>query len=165
MALALDALMLLVLAVAVYTDLSTRRIPNVLTLSAAAMGLVAHLLWQGLDGLGLAALGWLAGVGLLLVPFLLRGIGAGDLKLVAALGALQGPQFALLACLYGAIAGGLLAVVSLARARKLGLALKLLVLLRYLPQSDGVQLTAGRIPYAPALAAGALATLAIGMLP
>ena len=58
-----------------------------------------------------AVAGWLTGVLLFSPIFLLRGIGAGDLKLLGAFGAWLGPMMALSIGLWGAIAGGVLAVV------------------------------------------------------
>lgn len=156
----LMGLTLLVLSVGVYADLRSRRIPNALTLPAAAAGLALNLIAHGADGLSHAALGWLAGVGLLLVPFILRGIGAGDVKLLAAVGALQGVSFVFSTAVYSALAGGLMAVLLLRRNGSLGIAVQSLVTFRFLPRSVGHVVSAGRIPYAPAIALGCLATLA-----
>lgn len=93
------------------TDVSTRRIPNRLTFPAAAAGLAFGLLTTGPRG-GLFALAGLAlGLALFLPFFLLGGLGAGDVKLLAALGAWLGPRAILWTGLYGMIAGGLLALV------------------------------------------------------
>jgi prepilin peptidase CpaA len=161
----LIGLTLLVLSAAVYTDLRSRRIPNAFTLPAAAAGLGLNLLWHGMEGLGYAALGWIVGVGLLLVPFMLRGIGAGDVKLLAAVGALQGPVFVFFTALYGALIGGVLATVMLQRSGSLGAAVQSLVLLRFLPRPVGQVITTGRMPYAPAIALGACAALLTGVGP
>jgi prepilin peptidase CpaA len=92
------------------TDLRSRRIPNVLTLGAAAAAAAWHLFSGGLEGLGFAAGGWLVG-GLIFLPlFALRGMGGGDVKLMAALGAWLGPIAVVWAALYAAIAGGVFAL-------------------------------------------------------
>jgi prepilin peptidase CpaA len=63
-----------------------------------------------------AGLGWLAGVAVFLPFFLLGGMGGGDVKLLAALGAWMGPGDAFWLAIYASIAGGVMAVVvSLAR--------------------------------------------------
>jgi len=100
------------------TDLRSGRIPNLLTFGAAAGAAGFHLADQGLSGLGLALGGWLVG-GLLFLPlYVLRGMGGGDVKLMAALGAWIGPGLALWLALYAALAGGVLAlVVAIARGR------------------------------------------------
>ena len=66
--------------------------------------------YAGLGGIKDSLLGLFLGVVLLILPFALGGMGAGDVKLLAAVGALNGPSFVLYTFLYGAIAGGILAV-------------------------------------------------------
>jgi prepilin peptidase CpaA len=99
-----------VLAVATFTDLRSRRIPNWLVLPFLAAGLIAPAiahgwpaLWQSLEGFGLGVLvyGALA---------LFAGMGMGDVKLVAAIGAWIGPRQLLLAMVLTAMAGGLMAL-------------------------------------------------------
>src|SRR5947209_11249935 len=77
--------------VAAYTDLRSRRIPNWLTLSAAVIGLGLNLALGGAAGGLTAVLGLGLGLAMLLPFYLLRAVGAGDVKLLAALGALLGP--------------------------------------------------------------------------
>lgn len=93
------------------TDLRHRRIPNALTFGAAAVALGFHAATGGLSGAGISVAGWAAGVALFFPLFALGGMGAGDVKLLAALGAWLGPYQALWIALYGSIAGGILAVV------------------------------------------------------
>ena len=97
--------------VAVAFDLRTRRIPNYVTLSAAALALVAATATEGLSGLGSAALGWFVGALVFFPFFALGGMGAGDVKLMAALGAWLGPLNALWLAIFSSIAGGVAAVV------------------------------------------------------
>jgi prepilin peptidase CpaA len=91
-------------------DLRTRRIPNYLTLAAALAGLgfrLGYFGWWGLaSGLGGLALGF----GLLILPYLMGGMGAGDVKALAALGAWLGPWPTLMLFLYMAVVGGLMAI-------------------------------------------------------
>jgi prepilin peptidase CpaA len=102
--------------VACVTDLRHRRIPNLLTFGAAALAFVFHGMVSGLPGVQSAAFGWLAGLAMFLPFFLLGGMGGGDVKLLAALGAWLGPGDAFWLAVYASIAGGALAVVvSLAR--------------------------------------------------
>lgn len=72
-------------------DLRTRRIPNRLTVSALVAGIGLNSLLGGWHGLYLSLEGAALGLGLLLPVVLLRGLGAGDWKLMGALGALVGP--------------------------------------------------------------------------
>jgi prepilin peptidase CpaA len=100
----------LVLAfIACWTDLRTRRIPNVLTFCAAGAGLAFHAFFGGAGPLTAIA-GWLTGVLLFAPLFLLRGMGAGDLKLLGAFGAWLGPMMAMRIGLWSALIGGVLAV-------------------------------------------------------
>lgn len=70
---------------AAFTDLRSRRIPNQLTVSAFALGLVYQLVFNGLAGLGDAMLGFLIGFGLLFVLWMVGGGGGGDVKLMGGL--------------------------------------------------------------------------------
>ena len=97
--------------VAVAWDVATRRIPNLLTFGAALAALVVHAYVGGWAGLGMAAAGWAAGVALLFPIFALGGMGAGDVKLLGALGAWLGPVAAVWVALYTGIAGGLMGLI------------------------------------------------------
>lgn len=97
-------------AVAVATDVSARRIPNWLTMPAAAAALVVHGAVLGWPGAWHALGGLVLGLAMFLPFFLLGGMGAGDVKLLAALGAWLGPADVVWVALYAAIAGGVLAV-------------------------------------------------------
>src|SRR3990170_4623177 len=76
---------------AVAFDVRTRRIPNWLTFGAAAAAFGYAGLHSGLTGVGIGVLGWLVGAALFFPFFALGGMGAGDVKLLAALGAWLGP--------------------------------------------------------------------------
>ena len=89
-------------------DLRTRRIPNALTLTAALSGLLFHFFHTGAAGAQFAAGGWVVGLLLLLPWFALGGMGGGDVKLVAALGAWLGPAHAFWLAIYAGIAGGVI---------------------------------------------------------
>ena len=157
-AILLDGLLVAALAYAVFTDLRSRRIGNKLTYAAALLGLAVHAATGGWSGAGASALGWLVGFGLLLVPWLRGAMGGGDVKLLAAIGALQGPWFVLYTAIYGGLAGGVLAVGYLAHKRW-----------RLRRSADGAAGGDGNvlgrgwrtvtIPYGPAIAAGAAVVL------
>jgi len=105
-----------VLAAAV--DLRTRRVPNVITLSLAAAGLMMAFTGLGRVGLVASLLGLGLGVALMLPSHVFGATGAGDVKLFAAVGAFLGPAGILSAFLYTAIAGGVLAVaIAIHRSR------------------------------------------------
>jgi prepilin peptidase CpaA len=92
-------------------DIRTRRIPNALTFSAALAGLLFHFSKTGVDGAQFAAGGWVVGLLLLLPYFALGGMGGGDVKLVAALGAWLGPANAFSLSIYAGIAGGAIGLI------------------------------------------------------
>lgn len=100
----------LLLGAATFTDLRWRRIPNYLTFPAIGFGLVLHLVVNGWEGLLLSLGGMIAAPLILVLVHLGRGIGMGDIKLAAALGALMGPILGALAMLLSMIAGGFLAI-------------------------------------------------------
>jgi prepilin peptidase CpaA len=92
-------------------DIRTRRIPNMLTLSAASAGLIYHAATSGVAGAQMAAAGWILGLLLLLPYFALGGMGGGDVKLVAALGAWLGPWETFWLAMYAGIAGGVIGLI------------------------------------------------------
>jgi prepilin peptidase CpaA len=112
-------LMAVAAAAAVVMDVRERRIPNALTVPLAAAGVGIGIMSSGIGGLGMAVLGCVAGGLLFLVPVAKLGWGMGDLKLAAALGAVGGPLFALWMGLYAMAAGGLFALIWLARQGQL----------------------------------------------
>ena len=92
-------------------DWRYRRIPNWLTISGFAVGIVVNTIVYRWPGLGAALLGTLVGLGLLLPFVLLRSLGAGDWKLAGALGACLGPR-QLLSVLVGTVlVAGVMALV------------------------------------------------------
>ena len=90
------------------TDISARRVPNVLTGGAIVCGLLAHTVLPGGHGLSAALLGFAAGLAVFFPFFALGGMGGGDVKLMAALGTWIGWQPVLWTAIYGAVAGGVL---------------------------------------------------------
>lgn len=118
-----DAIWILALVLAGWAgwlDWRSRRIPNWLTIPALLVGLVTNTVAWGWDG-AMAALGG-AGLALaLLLPgVLLRGIGAGDWKLMGALGAFLGPREILLILLASILIAGIMAVLQTIKAKRLG---------------------------------------------
>ena len=97
--------------IAVFCDLRTRRIPNVLTFGAALLAIAVHGYLGGWSGAGMAILGWVAGAAFFFPLFALGGMGAGDVKLLAALGAWLGPAATVWVALFSAIAGGAMGLI------------------------------------------------------
>jgi prepilin peptidase CpaA len=105
---AIYASALVVALVSAAWDLKTRRIPNVLTFGSAIAAFGFHFYMSGFSGAGWSAAGWLVGAAFFLPFFVLGGMGAGDVKLLAALGAWLGPAQAAWLALFSLIAGGVL---------------------------------------------------------
>lgn len=103
-----------VLIIAALTDLQQRRIPNLLTFPAMLFGILAHLHASGLAGLWFSTGGLALGIGFLLLFYLSGMMGAGDVKLMGAVGSMIGPQEVFQAFLYTAFAGGIYALIVLA---------------------------------------------------
>ena len=95
---------------AVVFDVRRGRIPNGLTFGGAAAAFSYGIAMHGLNGGGLAAAGWLTGAALFFPFFALGGMGAGDVKLLAALAAWLGPADGVWLAVFASIAGGALAL-------------------------------------------------------
>lgn len=106
----IDALLLVVLAISVVTDLRSRKIYNKVIFPGFVAALCLQTVLDGWNGLSEAVLGSITGLGLLLIPYLLGGMGAGDVKLLALVGAFKGPEFVFYAFLLTAMLGGLMAL-------------------------------------------------------
>jgi len=141
-------------------DLRSRRVPNWLTLGIAVAGLT--LAATRVSGLSLAGAfaGLALGLAVMLPGHLIGATGAGDVKLLAAFGTMLGPKATVLAFLYAALAGGVLAVLVAMQRRTLDVTLaRTAVLVR----SRGANVeeierasSDNRFAYAPAIAIGAL---------
>jgi prepilin peptidase CpaA len=164
-----QAHLLFPLAIAVWIawgDLRTYRIPNYLTLGAALTGLIFQTALFGWGGLVTGLLGLLLGFSLLIPVYALGGLGAGDVKALAALGAWLGPWLTLMLFCYMAIAGGLMALAVLiykgllwAKLRQYWQYLVSLILFRPTGLSSGPapQAEVKGIPYGVAMALGMVA--------
>jgi prepilin peptidase CpaA len=121
--------------VAVATDLVRRVVPNWLTVAGVLAGVLFHAATGGWRGLGLAIGGAALGLVVLLPVRMAGAMGGGDLKLMAAFGALLGPPGILLAAVLAAIFGGIWALAWL-----------------------GFRPRVRAVPYAPAIVLGAWAS-------
>ncbi|MCK4858007.1 MAG: prepilin peptidase [candidate division Zixibacteria bacterium] len=156
---------------AMYTDYRWRIIPNRLTLPAIGLGLILNFAGNGWQGLLFALVGLAVGFGLMLLPYLLGGMGAGDVKLLAALGALLGGYAILNVFLYATILGGILAVLIARRSRRLGKSLVNLIyivagvfLYRSLSTTGKTVDKNIKVPYGIALGAGMFCFLLFGVI-
>lgn len=153
----------LMLAACVATDVRDQRIPNALVAGGAVAGILLSLLPQGV-GIANSAIGLAAGFALLLPLYLLRAMGAGDVKLMAAVGAFVGWPGIAPVVLYTFLAGGVLSIAGAIAARNLGGVLSNIRTGAYLalgrvaagrlPTAAEFPLSRQRMPYALAIAAG-----------
>lgn len=152
------------LAVAVVTDVRTRRIPNWLTGSIAGAGF-GLAFGGGVITPAQAALGMLTGLLLMMPGHLIGATGAGDVKLMAAVGTMLGPDVTFRAFLYSAVAGGVFAV-AVATHRGI-LATTLQDAGRLVTSPAGARhaiespARANRFAYGPAIATGTLLSMMV----
>ncbi|MGI8424759.1 MAG: A24 family peptidase [Chloroflexota bacterium] len=112
------AVVAVALAVATVTDVRARRVPLWLTVGGVVTGLMWAVATGGQDGLRDGAIGLVVGV-LVLAPFVaLGGIGAGDALLLGLIGAWLGWTFVLWTTWWTSLAGGVLALIALARKQR-----------------------------------------------
>jgi prepilin peptidase CpaA len=144
-------------------DLKTRRIPNYLTLATALGGLTCSFMGHGLQGLADGFCGMALGFCLLILPYLWGGMGAGDVKALAALGTWLGFWGTMFLFCYMAFAGGIMALAVLWWNRQLWTKLRQgwMILLNWiLCRSYGklsapvIQTKIPGIPYGVAIAMG-----------
>ena len=169
---AIEVILICLVAQAAVTDLAMRKIPNVLILSGLLLALILHLLaGQPWAPVTQWLAGCLAGFFLFLPLYLLRGMAAGDVKLMAMVGAFSGPLAALRIAVLSYLIGGALALLLLlfsGRWRDSWRNLKQLctpMLLRLLgvpllPVPLAPSASVGGIPYGVAIALGTIGFVA-----
>ncbi|MYM23078.1 prepilin peptidase [Duganella sp. FT135W] len=168
---AIEVILICLVAQAALTDLAIRKIPNVLILSGLMLALILHLL-SGQPGAPVSQwlAGGFAGFFLFLPLYLLRGMAAGDVKLMAMVGAFAGPWQVLQIAALSVLAGGGMALLMLlfnGRWRDIAHNLKLIctpLLLRLLgmpllPVPLPPKASVGGIPYGVAIALGTVAVV------
>ena len=113
-----------VAAVGAVQDIRGGRIPNGLTYGGLLAALAARFLMAGWPGLQGGLIGALAGGGIFYLLFLVGGMGGGDVKLMAAVGAWAGTAQTVVVLIAAAIAGGVLAVGFMVFHRQVRLTLR-----------------------------------------
>jgi prepilin peptidase CpaA len=160
--------------IAAVTDLWKFKVYNALTLPMLASGLIYHGLSGGSDALGSSLLGMLFGFASLVVVYAQGGMGAGDVKLMAAVGAWLGMPLTFYVFIASALAGGVYVLGLLLVVGGLNdvivnfqiLLLRLAAVGRHLGQNDRIETAAQRserrkrlVPFAAMIAVGIVATL------
>ena len=123
---------------------------------ALIAGIVVHTWQAGLDGALVALAGAVVGMALLLPFYAIKAVGAGDVKLLGALGAVVGVQLLISVALYGAVIGGVMSAVILARRKRLLLFFQEAAVLGRVPTRSGAT-----APYAVAIASGVYLSLVL----
>jgi len=153
-----DTLLLLMVSIAAVNDLAARRIPNRLLLAGLAGALLLHGLSAEPGTVLLSALGgMLLGLVVFLPFYLVRGMAAGDVKLMAVVGFFTGPTEAFQIAIFTWCAGGVMALLLIllrSRLRQAFANVGHLLSGMALPQS------AGAMPYGVAIALGTIVVLA-----
>lgn len=152
----------LVLATAVWSDLHSGLIPNRITFPAMGLAVLAHAWLGGLPEMLFSLAGLGTGFGVFILLYLLGGMGAGDVKLMAAIGAIVGAYGALLSAIFAILVGGIYALGAMCyqwgfieTARKLAFATYGAFLTRGDVWGHNLQLPF-RLRYGLAIAAGTL---------
>lgn len=165
------ATLLAFISICVVVDMRSRRIPNALSGCAMLCGAALNTLYFGGAGLAASLAGFAAAVAVLFGPFALGGVGAGDVKMMGAVGVLLGPRLALIGLLVGMVLGGVITAVALARRgrleEKLAATLSMIagtVVTRSLSplKRAAAEQSAVALPYSVPLGIGTIAVLAMG---
>jgi prepilin peptidase CpaA len=114
---ALAALLGITSSAAAVQDARQGKIPNLITFPTMAAGILCHSMMEGLHGLFFSLGGLALGIGLFIFPYWVGKGGAGDAKLMGAVGAVIGPKGVLIAFVLTTLAGGLYGLVVLLRHR------------------------------------------------
>lgn len=152
--------------VATVVDIRVRRIPNALTATMAGVGV--GLAASGVSGvsLGASVAGFILGFLLMMPGHLLGATGAGDVKFMAAVGAIVGPALVVSAFLFTAIAGGVLAVAVALRRQRLAATLagtgRLIKAPGQVKHEIQAATVASRFAYGPAIAIGSVLAALVG---
>lgn len=159
------------LLVAAWGDIQRHRIPNILILTGLGLAIILGTWRAGFSGLLSASGGFVLGLLIFLPFYMLRALGAGDVKLMAVVGAFLGPG-GLIGAMFGTfLAGGVMALLLALHAGAVGQMMRNIkamllggfidVRMKQMPMMDANPQSVGKLPYAVAIAAGTLGYLAM----
>ena len=153
----------ILLLAACFIDAFQHRIPNWLNLAGLCSGLIIHTATSGINGILFSLLGIITGF-LCFIPSYLykKKLGAGDVKLMAAVGSFLGWKSTFFAAIYTIIAGAIIALIYITCKGGLFTSLKRYAmsfyLQSYIPPEKG-EAAASRFPYALAITTGVIVQL------
>lgn len=158
-----------ILIICVVTDIRKRKIYNKVIFPSLIIAAVINVFMDGFNGITTTLVGFSLGIAILFIPFYLGGMGAGDVKLLAFIGALKGTSFVFITAIYMALVGGIIALAILLFrkgwaknaiyylvGRKFGLSI---------PLSFDKQALTTTYPYGVAISLGAVFALVFQELP
>ena len=160
--------MFTLLALCTATDIRANKIPNFITMPFAVLAVIVHSLSSGLDGFLLSTAGMATGIGLLILPYIMSGMGAGDVKLMGAVGSFLGAKATFEAFILIAFAGGIysLALILIRRdvfkgffSEKLLVLSSMVMLRQYVPIQTESSGQKPRLKYGVAITLGTIAYL------
>ena len=164
----LNAILVIVLLICAYTDGTRGKIYNKVTFPAMLLGIGVNTIFGGTAGLVWALAGWAVGMGIQWVPYMLGVAKAGDVKLLAAVGALKGWAFCTFGFLYGALAFAFLILPWLALrgdlgevGRNIGGYAKMAAMTRSAPDAPAPVVTKKFVPWGVGLCLGFAIALAL----
>ena len=147
---------------AAWSDLRTRRIPNSITVTGAAAGLVLHVVYGSVSGAVQSLAGAAFGVAIFLAFYIAGGMGAGDVKLFGAVGAFAGPQALVVVFVFTGLLGGIAAVVlAWWRGRLRQTLMRTREILAGMGRFHVASTDSLRLPYGAVIAGGTLVSLVV----
>ncbi len=117
-------LLIILIVIAFYIDITKGKIPNMLTYSTILVGLSYHLIVGGINGFLFSLIGMLIGFSIFILLYIFGAIGAGDVKLFAAIGSLMGIEFILYCSMYSIIYAGVIGLLILIARREFYIRIK-----------------------------------------
>jgi prepilin peptidase CpaA len=158
----IDIVTIVLLFIAMINDLKYRKIPNVITFPAIGLGLFLNTILLGKQGLFLSLAGFLLAGGLFLIFYLIGGMGAGDVKLMGAVGSLLGIEKVIFALILTSVVGGLMSTFIIFRFYLKRLKLKNSNIKKFQDKSSQIDSKGPlklSMPYGVAIAFGSILTI------
>jgi prepilin peptidase CpaA len=161
--------LVLLLIVSLVNDIKTQRINNKITYLFSAAGILTNCVLFGVKGFILSIAGWIIPFLLLFILYALKMIGAGDIKLFSAIGAIEGTTFAVYSIAFSFVFGGLMGVLIMSTRKNMKVRFKkllnyikaCLLSVKLLPYDDFKKEDSGHFPFACAAVPGALVQLTL----